>query len=102
MFFFLHHQILSALVPDEPFDDCAVTLEISAGIGGQEAMLFAHELFQMYSRFASFQGWDMEDVEESLSEIGESRNLREMAKFGGENVFDLKLKKLQAGCGADR
>src|ERR1051325_3401805 len=49
-----------ALLPKDPNDEKNVLLEIRAGTGGDEATLFAAELFRMYSKFAERQGWRME------------------------------------------
>src|SRR5919109_4214909 len=56
------------LVPKDPNDAKNVVLEIRAGTGGDEAALFASDLFRMYSRYAERQGWRMEVV--NLSETG--------------------------------
>src|SRR4026207_2151868 len=56
------------LLPKDPNDEKNVILEIRAGTGGDEAALFAGELFRMYSRFAERQGWKLEVM--SLSETG--------------------------------
>jgi peptide chain release factor 1 len=58
----------SALVPPDPHDDNDVIIEIRAGTGGDEAALFAGDLFRMYSRFAERQGWKTALVSESRSE----------------------------------
>lgn len=50
------------LVPRDPLDDRAAVLEIRAGTGGDEAALFAGDLFRMYSRYASRKGWTVEGV----------------------------------------
>nr|XP_015217907.1 PREDICTED: peptide chain release factor 1-like, mitochondrial [Lepisosteus oculatus] len=56
----LKKKILSHLVPTEEADEGDLVLEVTAGVGGQEAMLFAAEIFHMYQNFASFQGWRFE------------------------------------------
>src|SRR4029453_10855780 len=53
----LHAQLKILLVPKDPNDEKNVVLEIRAGTGGDEAALFAGDLFRMYSRFAERQGW---------------------------------------------
>lgn len=58
----------SALVPPDPHDDNDVIIEIRAGAGGDEAALFAANLFRMYSRYAERQGWKTTLVSESRSE----------------------------------
>src|ERR1035437_1952139 len=63
-----HLKVL--LLPKDPNDDRNVVLEISAGTGGDEATLFAAEIFRMYSRYAETQGWKMELTSSSESSIG--------------------------------
>ncbi|MGI8697825.1 MAG: PCRF domain-containing protein, partial [Mycobacteriales bacterium] len=53
-------QIKLLLIPKDPNDQRNVVLEIRAGTGGDEAALFANDLFRMYSRFAERQGWKIE------------------------------------------
>jgi peptide chain release factor 1 len=58
------------LMPKDPNDEKNVLLEIRAGTGGNEATLFAAELFRMYSRFTERTGWRVEIMEEHPSEVG--------------------------------
>ena len=58
------------LVPRDPNDDRNVVLEIRAGTGGEEASLFAAELFRMYSRYAERQGWRVEVLSSSPTGLG--------------------------------
>jgi len=51
-------------------NDNSTMLEISAGVGGQEAMLFAGELFNMYEAFSLSQGWEVEIIDVLKSELG--------------------------------
>lgn len=64
----LDARLADLLVPRDPLDDRDVILEIRAGAGGEEAALFAQELFRAYSRFAEGQGWSVHIVSQSLSE----------------------------------
>jgi peptide chain release factor 1 len=64
----LDAQIRSMLVPKDPRDQRNVIVEIRAGTGGDEAALFAADLFRLYSRYAERQGWEVEVL--SSSEIG--------------------------------
>ena len=57
----IEEQLKVLLLPKDPLDDKNVVLEIRAGTGGDEATLFAAEIFRMYSRYAETQGWKMED-----------------------------------------
>lgn len=78
-------RIRDLLVPKDPDDDKDVILEIRAGAGGDEAALFAADLFRMYSRFAELQGWKVEPL--SLSET-EGGGIREViASISGDRVF---------------
>jgi peptide chain release factor 1 len=58
------------LVPPDPLDDRDVILEIRAGTGGDEAALFAADLYRMYSRYAERRGWSMEPVSLSEGNVG--------------------------------
>jgi peptide chain release factor 1 len=72
------------LLPKDPNDEKNVILEIRAGTGGEEAALFAGDLFRMYSRYAEKQGWKMDVM--SLSEIG--HGIREViVNIEGQRVY---------------
>jgi peptide chain release factor 1 len=58
------------LLPEDPRDEKDVIMEIRAGAGGDEASLFAQDLFRMYSRFAEDRGWKLEVMSTSISPIG--------------------------------
>jgi peptide chain release factor 1 len=73
------------LVPKDPNDAKNVILEIRAGTGGDEAALFASDLFRMYSRFAERQGWKIEVM--SLSESGVGGIKEVVAVISGKNVY---------------
>ncbi len=66
----LHQKLLVALIPKDPLDRKGVIVEIRAGTGGDEAALFAGDLFDMYQHFAERQGWKLEVLGQSLSEMG--------------------------------
>ena len=66
----LAEQLRLALSPKDPNDERNVVLEIRAGTGGDEATLFAAELFRMYSRYAEQRGWRVEVIDLSESEVG--------------------------------
>ncbi len=68
----LAQQIRVALLPKDAMDDRNVVLEIRAGTGGDEAALFAGDLFRMYERFASLQGWKVEVISASEGTMGGS------------------------------
>src|SRR5206468_5600461 len=73
------------LVPKDPNDAKNVVLEIRAGTGGDEAALFASDLFRMYSRYAERQGWKIEVL--SLSETGVGGTKEVIAVIEGRNVY---------------
>ena len=77
------------LVPKDPNDDKNVVLEIRAGTGGDEATLFAAEIFRMYSRFAEAQNWKMEVTSSSESSVGGLKEV--IALVSGSKVY-AKLK----------
>jgi peptide chain release factor 1 len=66
----LEEQLRRELTPKDPNDERNVVLEIRAGTGGDEATLFAAELFRMYSRYAETQKWRVEVIDLSESEAG--------------------------------
>ena len=69
----LEQKIRVALLPKDAMDDRNVVLEIRAGTGGDEASLFAGDLFRMYERFASLQGWKVEVISASEGTVGAIR-----------------------------
>jgi len=77
------------LVPKDPNDEKNVIVEIRAGTGGDEASLFAAELFRMYSRYAESQGWRVEVLESSPSSVGGLKEV--VAAIQGRKVYS-KLK----------
>jgi peptide chain release factor 1 len=77
------------LVPKDPNDDKNVVLEIRAGTGGDEAALFAAELFRMYSKFAERQGWKIDVM--SMNETGVGGIKEVIATIEGKGVYS-KLK----------
>ena len=77
------------LLPKDPNDEKSVLIEIRAGTGGDEAALFAAELFRMYSRYAETQGWKVEVLESSPSSLGGMKEV--VAAIQGNKVYS-KLK----------
>jgi len=77
------------LMPKEPNDEKNVLLEIRAGTGGNEATLFAAELFRMYGRYAERVGWRVDVMDEHISEVGGFKEI--VAMVEGERVYS-KLK----------
>ena len=73
------------LLPKDKDDEASIMLEIRAGTGGDEAALFAGDLFAMYARYASLNGWSAEVVEASESETGGYKEI--VANVSGAGVF---------------
>ena len=85
----LVQNIRIALLPKDAMDDRNVVLEIRAGTGGDEASLFAGDLFRMYERFAALQGWKVEVVSASEGSVGGFKEI--VAEIQGRGAF-AKLK----------
>jgi peptide chain release factor 1 len=84
-----HQELQLLLMPKDPNDDKNVLLEIRAGTGGNEATLFAAELFRMYSRYTERISWRVEIMEEHVSEVGGFKEI--IAMVEGDRVYS-KLK----------
>ncbi|KAM8792056.1 peptide chain release factor 1-like, mitochondrial [Rhynchonycteris naso] len=89
----LKHQIILLLVPSEETDESDLILEVTAGVGGQEAMLFTSEIFDMYQQYAAFKRWHFETLEYFPSEIGGLRHAS--ASIGGSEAY--KNMKFEGG-----
>ncbi|MGX9390421.1 peptide chain release factor 1 [Nitrobacteraceae bacterium UC4446_H13] len=85
----LMQQIRIALLPKDAMDERNAILEIRAGTGGDEASLFAGDLFRMYERFATLQGWKVEVISASEGTVGGYKEI--IAEVQGRGVF-AKLK----------
>lgn len=85
----LEQQLKIALIPRDPNDDKNIILEIRAGAGGDEASLFAEELFRGYTHYASTQGWKVEMLSFSEGNVGGAKEI--IAAVSGDSVFS-KLK----------
>ncbi|HHT85311.1 MAG TPA: peptide chain release factor 1, partial [Firmicutes bacterium] len=66
----LEAQLARDLIPRDPNDDRSVICEIRAGTGGEEAALFAGDLFRMYGRYAESQGWKVEILSSNPTDLG--------------------------------
>jgi peptide chain release factor 1 len=73
------------LLPRDAADERAAMLEIRAGTGGDEAALFAGDLFRMYQRYAETQGWRVELISASASDVGGFKEV--VASVAGQGVF---------------
>ncbi|MDQ6699430.1 MAG: peptide chain release factor 1 [Acidobacteriota bacterium] len=85
----IEEELKVLLLPKDPNDEKDVVLEIRAGTGGDEATLFAAEIFRMYSRFAESQHWRVEITSSSESSVGGLKEV--IALISGEKVYS-KLK----------
>ncbi|XP_040853729.1 peptide chain release factor 1-like, mitochondrial isoform X1 [Ochotona curzoniae] len=81
----LKQQIIVLLVPSEEADENDLILEVTAGVGGQEAMLFTSEMFDMYQKYAAFKRWHFETLDYFPSEIGGLRHAS--ASIGGPEAY---------------
>jgi peptide chain release factor 1 len=81
----LTNDILMAMIPPEPTDSRNTVLEIRAGTGGDEAALFAGELFRAYSRYSDKQGWAVQPMSSSSAERGGYKEV--IALITGTDVY---------------
>jgi len=81
----LEEEIKILLIPKDPNDEKDIYLEIRAGTGGEEAALFAADLFRMYVRYAEKKGWRVEIVSSSESDTGGYKEI--IAKIKGQGVY---------------
>ncbi len=82
----LEQEITLALLPPDPAENRAVIVEIRAGTGGDEASLFAGDLYRMYSRLGEKRGWNFEMLEASPSDVGGFKEV--VFKASGEDVYN--------------
>jgi len=85
----IEDNLQKLLLPKDPSDEKNIFLEIRAGTGGDESALFAGDLFRMYSRYTERQGWKMEIVSSSESEVGGYKEI--IMKIIGHGAYS-KLK----------
>ena len=81
----LEHEVRIALLPKDAADEKSAILEVRAGTGGDEAALFAAELFRMYQRYADLRGWKTEIISMSDSDLGGYKEI--VASVTGQGVF---------------
>lgn len=92
----LEEEIKILLIPKDPNDDKNIIMEIRGAAGGDEASLFASDLFNMYSKYAERQGWSIEVIDRNMTEVG---GFKEVAMLiNGKNVYS----KLKYESGAHR
>jgi len=81
----IREELHVLLIPKDPNDDRDVIMEIRAGAGGDEASLFAQDLFRMYSRFSEKMGWKPEVMSTSFSPIGGFKEI--IFSIRGDDVY---------------
>ncbi|GHV18746.1 peptide chain release factor 1 [Spirochaetia bacterium] len=74
------------LIPKDPLDEKNIIMEIRAGTGGDEAALFAADLFRMYGRFAETRGWKFEIMSSNETELGGFKEI--VFSISGNNVYE--------------
>ena len=92
----MYQKLKIMLVPKDPNDEKNIICEIRGAAGGDEANIFAGDLFRMYTRYAEKQGWKIQIIDESPSEMGGFASISFMIK--GEGVYS----KLKFESGAHR
>ncbi len=92
----LEGELLLQLVPQDPNDDANIFLEIRAGTGGDEAAIFAGDLFRMYQRYAEQQGWKLEILSQRDGEHGGFKEI--ISRIVGRGAYS----KLKFESGAHR
>jgi peptide chain release factor 1 len=80
-------ELQRLLVPKDPHDDSNIYLEVRAGTGGDEAAIFAGDLFRMYTRYAENQGWTVEVLSESSGEHGGYKEI--ISRIIGRGAYSL-------------
>lgn len=85
----LEEEIKILLLPKDPNDDKNIIMEIRGAAGGDEASLFAADLFSMYSKYAERQGWSIEVIDKNVTEVG---GFKEIAFIINGNSVWSKLK----------
>jgi len=89
----MESEIRVLLIPPDPNDNKNIILEIRAGTGGEEAALFAGELYRMYTRFAERNGWKHETIDSNPTGLGGFKEV--VFEVNGVNVW--KLLKFERG-----
>ena len=89
----LEEDIKFMLIPSDPADEKDIIVEIRAAAGGDEAAIFAGDLYKMYERFASAQGWKTETMDVSPSEAGGYKEIQ--FKVKGDHVYSVM--KVESG-----
>ena len=89
----LHQELQRGILPPDPADSRNTIIEIRAGAGGQESALFAADLYRMYTRYAEGQGWKVENLDSSPSDLGGFKEI--VFQVTGNDVY--KRLKYESG-----
>ncbi|MDR1528738.1 MAG: peptide chain release factor 1 [Puniceicoccales bacterium] len=89
----LQRDMLMLMIPPDPSDSRNTVIEIRAGTGGEEASLFAGDLYRMYAKFAESRGWKIEVMATSISDTGGFKEI--IFLISGEDVY--KFLKFESG-----
>lgn len=89
----IYDQILEQIVPPDPVDSSEVLLELTAGVGGQEAMLFTRDIMEMYMHYCRWKGWSCTPLDYETADQGGVRHAS--LSIGGRNVG--KFLKFESG-----
>jgi len=81
----IEQELQKQLLPKDPNDERNIFLEIRAGTGGDESALFAADLFRMYARYAERQGWRVEIISSSPSDLGGYKEI--IARIAGQGAY---------------
>ena len=81
----IEHEIQILLLPKDAADERSAILEVRAGTGGDEAAIFAGDLFRMYERYANVRGWKTEIISEATADMGGFKEI--IANITGAGVF---------------
>lgn len=92
----LEHEITLLMLPKDPNDDKNIIMEIHGAAGGDEASLFAADLFNMYSKYAERQGWQVEVADRNETEVGGFKEI--VLIISGDKIYS----KLKYESGAHR
>jgi peptide chain release factor 1 len=89
----IENKLMTLITPTDTDDERGIIIEVRAGTGGDEASLFAGEVFQMYRKYTTLMGWKWDELSLSKSDIGGFKEAQ--ASIHGESVF--KRLKFESG-----
>lgn len=79
----IENELKILLLPKDENDDSNVIIEIRAGVGGEEAAIFANDLYRMYTMYAELKRWEVEVINENMTELGGVKEITFMIKGKG-------------------